>query len=73
MTLLIDHREQSDRYQCEAFRKDGLRVILCKDGIQWILQRQDKLAGARWRALGYPRDPRGADPPLDRLKPRHST
>ncbi|MGE4612192.1 MAG: toprim domain-containing protein [Paracoccaceae bacterium] len=26
---------------------------MCKDGIQWILQRQKKGAGARWAALSY--------------------
>jgi len=53
MTAPLDHRESSDRYQGEIIRQDGFRIILCKDGIQWILQRQDKLAGSRWRAVGY--------------------
>ena len=46
-------RETSDSYYGEIVRQGRYRVVICKDGIQWILQRQDKLAGARWRALAY--------------------
>jgi len=46
-------RETPDSYCGEIVRRGRYRVVVCKDGIQWILQRQDKLAGARWRALAY--------------------
>lgn len=49
----LDHRETADRYRGEIFRKGRFRVILCRDGIQWILQRKKGGAGARWQALGY--------------------
>ena len=48
-----DHRETEDNYRGEIFRRGEYRVILCKDGIQWIVQRRRKGAAARWLALGY--------------------
>ena len=53
MNALLDHRETADRYQGEMFRQGDHRVILCKNGIQWILQRQKKGAAVRWKAVGY--------------------
>jgi hypothetical protein len=53
MTVLLDHRETSNRYHGELVRQGNYRVILCKDSIQWILQRQKGGPGAAWRALGY--------------------
>ena len=53
MNVHFDGRETSDLYHGELFRQGHYRVILCKDGIQWIIQRQDKAAGARWRSLSY--------------------
>jgi len=53
MTAPLDHRETADLYRGEIFRKDRFRVILCRDGIQWILQREKRGAGARWQAFGY--------------------
>lgn len=47
-----DHRETLDTYRDELFRHQGYRVIVCKDRIQWILQRQ-RPSGAKWMALGY--------------------
>ena len=33
---------------------DGWRVIICKTGIQWVLQRRENGTAERpWRALGY--------------------
>lgn len=49
---LIDHRETSDFYQAEIFRRGSFRVIICSHCIQWILQRQ-RPSGAKWIALGY--------------------
>ena len=53
MNLNLDHRETSDTYRGELFRKGRHRVIICKDGIQWIFQRQKKGAGGRWIAFSY--------------------
>ena len=57
MTALLDHRETTDGYHGEVFRRGGFRVIVCRDRTQWILQRRKaaagKRAGARWSALGY--------------------
>ena len=53
MNAPLDHRETSDRYLGEIHRQGQYRVILCKDGIQWIIQRQKRGAAARWQALGY--------------------
>ena len=52
-TAKPDNRESSDTYHAEIFRKDRYRVILCKDAIQWIIQRRGRLAGSRWRGLSY--------------------
>lgn len=48
-----DHRETDDNYRGEVFRRGDHRVVLCRDGIQWIIQRRRKGAGERWKALGY--------------------
>jgi hypothetical protein len=53
MNAPLDHRETSDRYLGEIHRQGQYRVILCKDGIQWIIQRQKSGPGAAWRALSY--------------------
>ncbi|WP_370301407.1 hypothetical protein [Pseudooceanicola sp.] len=54
--MKTDHRETSDSYRGELFRRGKLRVIVCKDSLQWILQRQrggKQPVGAAWDALGY--------------------
>ena len=47
--------ETADGYaQIVAYLCDGWRVIVCKDNIQWILQRRKKGGAERpWRAVGY--------------------
>ena len=49
--------ETSDQYQGELLRDGQYRVIVCKNGIQWILQRDfsapGRLRGPNWRAIGY--------------------
>ena len=50
------YRESDDDYACIVTRLgDGGRVIVCRDDLQWILQRRDgKRAGrARWASVGY--------------------
>lgn len=48
-------QETSDNYAgVIAVLSDGWRVIICKDGIQWILQRRKKGGAQRpWRGQGY--------------------
>lgn len=51
-----NHREAADDYRGELARlNDGFRVIVCKDGLQWIIQRRDGwTAGApRWTGFRY--------------------
>lgn len=52
----MSHKETRDDYHGELFRRGCFRVIVCRDGIQWILQRQRPkfpAGGAAWDALGY--------------------
>lgn len=57
MTAPLDHRETSDRYHGELFRDGDYRVVVCRDGIQWLFQKRagpEKYgAGARWVSIGY--------------------
>jgi hypothetical protein len=51
-----DHRETADKYSGELFRKGCYRVAVCRDGIQWLFQRQRPAksgGGAAWDTLGY--------------------
>ena len=50
------YRESDDDYGCIVTRLGDVgRVIVCRDDLQWILQRRDgKRAGrARWASVGY--------------------
>ena len=51
-----DHRETADGYAGELFRSGRYRVAVCRDGLQWLFQRQ-RLAhapvGTAWDTLGY--------------------
>jgi hypothetical protein len=49
------HHETADNYQAVvAVLNDRHRVIVCKEGIQWILQRREKSPAERpWRGLHY--------------------
>ena len=50
------HRESDDNYDCVVARlDDGWRVIVCRDDLQWILQRRDgeRVGRARWTGVGY--------------------
>lgn len=50
----LSTRERDDNYQAVVHRHGSWRVIICKDGIQWIIQRAKK-AGTerRWHAVSY--------------------
>jgi hypothetical protein len=51
------HIESADNYRRVVARLNGKwRVIACRDGIQWILQRRhgpERPAGARWEGRSY--------------------
>jgi hypothetical protein len=50
------HRETADAYAGELFRLGRYRVAVCRDGIQWLFQRQRPAksgGGAAWDTLGY--------------------
>lgn len=51
-----DHRESSDAYRGELRRLGRWRVALCRDGIQYLLQRQrpgKAGVGAAWDSVSY--------------------
>lgn len=51
-----DHRETAENYIGELFRHGIYRVAVCRDGIQWLFQRQRPqfpAGGAAWDTLGY--------------------
>ncbi len=52
-----DHKESSDNYRRIITQDGKWRVIVCKYGIQWILQRRRKsannTAGVRWDGVSY--------------------
>lgn len=65
-----DHRETAENYQGELFRHGIYRVAICRDGIQWLFQRQRPqfpAGGAAWDTLGYC----GSKPGLTRLVRAH--
>ncbi|MBF9060753.1 hypothetical protein HKCCSP123_16350 [Rhodobacterales bacterium HKCCSP123] len=50
------HHETADDYdRVVAVLSDRIRVIACKDGIQWIIQRCDaqRSGQQRWRGVSY--------------------
>ena len=52
----FDHRETANAYTGELFRLGCYRVAVCRDGIQWLFQRQRPAksgGGAAWDTLGY--------------------
>ncbi|MFC3725457.1 hypothetical protein [Neoaquamicrobium sediminum] len=54
----LDHRESADGYSGIVCRlNDRWRVIVCKDALQWILQRRDgeRRGRARWTGESYHR------------------
>ena len=48
------HRESSDNYSHVILRLNSrCRIILCRQGLQWILQRRENLHGGAWRGFRY--------------------
>ena len=53
---MLNHRESDDNYDRVVARLDDRwRVIVCRDDVQWILQRRDgeRAGRARWTGVGY--------------------
>ncbi len=52
-----DHKESSDNYHRIIVQDGKWRIIVCKDHIQWILQRRRKsahnTAAVRWDGVSY--------------------
>ena len=54
VTAPPSHRERDDGYKgVVAQLTPRWRVIVCKDGIQWILQRKEASHGGPWRGVSY--------------------
>ena len=52
----VSHRECAENYAGELFRHGRYRVAVCRDGLQWLFQRQRRhcaAVGAAWDTLGY--------------------
>lgn len=49
------HRESDDNYRNVIHRMSGWRVIVCRDGRQWIIQngRSSGRRGAEWKGGSY--------------------
>ena len=48
------HRERDDGYKgVVAQLAPRWRVIICKDGIQWIVQQKESSHGGPWRGVSY--------------------
>ncbi|MEP1353372.1 MAG: hypothetical protein ABJX32_11365 [Tateyamaria sp.] len=51
----VSHRERDDLYHSVIWQIDNWRVIVCRDGIQWIIQRR-RFAGRRqieWKGRSF--------------------
>ena len=46
-------RESDDNYPAMTHLDDRHRVINCRDGIQWIVQRRMNTSGSGWRGLSF--------------------
>lgn len=54
VTAPPSHRERDDHYKgVVAELAPRWRVIVCKDGMQWILQRKEASHGGPWRGVSY--------------------
>lgn len=48
------HRERDDHYsRIVAQPGPRWRIILCRDGLQWIIQKKEASHAGPWRAEGY--------------------
>ena len=50
----ISHREREDGYIATVVQfSERWRLVLCKDQIQWIIQRKESSRRGDWRSLKY--------------------
>ncbi len=51
----VCNRESADEYPSVVTATSTHRVIVCKDGLQWIIQRKrgKSLVGGAWRSISY--------------------
>ncbi len=49
------NHESADNYSCVIYRHKGWRIIECRDGIQWIIQKRANcgVRGAEWKSKSY--------------------
>lgn len=54
MSKPLSHKESHDNYYGVIVRRGRFRVVLCRDGIQWIIQKA-KMNGPQlcWRGSSY--------------------
>ena len=54
VTAPQSHRERDDAYRnVVAQLTTRWRVVVCKDGIQWIVQQKESSHGGPWRGVSY--------------------
>ena len=52
--VLISHRERDDAYKGIVIQfTSRWRLIVCKDQIQWILQKRENYHGGNWKGQRY--------------------
>ena len=50
----VSHREADDGYTATIIQFDGRwRLILCKNSIQWIIQKREMYPGGKWKGHRY--------------------
>ena len=50
----VSHREADDGYTATIVQFDGRwRIILCKNAIQWIIQKREMYPGGKWKGQRY--------------------
>lgn len=53
-TYPVSHRERDDGYTATIIQFDERwRIILCKNSIQWILQKREMHPGGKWKGQRY--------------------
>ena len=53
-TYPVSHREADDGYTAKIIQIDERwRIILCKNSIQWIIQKRERYPGGKWKGQRY--------------------
>lgn len=53
MNVILSHQEKSDQYARVIALGANARVIECRNGLQWIIQRRKGGTQSLWLSLGY--------------------